>query len=157
MNSQNNGNRLFVTPNQSNNPYRRQNNNPYGGRQSHPHNGEGNCGGIEGHGKNDTVRRPPEPQRSYANGRAVSPDGKQVAPNGKENIAAGKASRGEKNNPALKKENQGAEEEATAAFGVRAGITVEDARRGFTMSLILGEPLCRRYGMQVGGYKKPRG
>ena len=124
------GGRLFVTPDE----LRREPNPAF----SHPHGGEGRCGGAEGHGTNEA----PSYRRGREEIRAREPQSSAAAGQS-ERFSAGGAYGSSTVKP-RQNDKQKNKNTYSNVGHVTDNSRLVALREGMRMSVILGEPLCRR-------------
>ena len=125
MTTVNSGQKLYVTPEERARRMAAQQN---GGR--HPHGGEGNCGGNEGHGTPDLLRKQAENQKKTGKGNA--------APNASAQAQA----------TGSPKKNAHAVKPAASSLKTTGAPSREQLASAMKLSFALGEPACRRFGLR---------
>ena len=125
----NSNQRLFVTPEEHARRMAEQN--------RHPHGGEGECGGNEGHGNPELMRKRAE-ERNVRNAGKSSGRTEAVTP------------RDRKSTPPVKhvpKENATADNRVPGKQVKARDMSREQIVSAMRVSFVLGEPACRKYGM----------
>ena len=129
----NSGQRLYVTPEERAMRMAAQQQNA----SRHPHGGEGNCGGNEGHGTPELLRRHAESQRSA--GKVNTPRGTS-------------AQSADPNHPRAPEANAAPSRSdakpASKTVSPALAPSREQLAYAMKLSFALGEPACRRYGLR---------